>query len=165
MPIRVRRDAAPSGRQDAHSIIYDVTPFIRESVNEVFHTLRDAIILVAIVVLLFLQDWKAMMLPLIDVGVSLIGTFAVMQLLGFSLNNLTLFGLVLAIGIVVVDAIVVLENIERWLARGLTIRDATIQAMDEITGPIIAITLVLSSVFIPGRSSAASPGSSSASSR
>ncbi|MEI7687006.1 MAG: efflux RND transporter permease subunit, partial [Planctomycetota bacterium] len=132
-----------------YAIVYDVTPFIRESVNEVFHTLRDAIILVAIVVLLFLQDWKAVMLPLIDVGVSLVGTFAVVHWMGFSLNNLTLFGLVLAIGIVVDDAIVVLENIERWLARGLSIRDATIKAMDEITGPIIAITLVLSAVFLP----------------
>ncbi len=132
-----------------YAVVYDTTPFIRESVSEVLHTLRDAVILVAIVVLLFLQDWKAVMLPLIDVGVSLIGTFAVMKLMGFSLNNLTLFGLVLAIGIVVDDAIVVLENIERWLARGLNIRDATIKAMDEITGPIIAITLVLSSVFLP----------------
>ena len=131
------------------AIIYDVTPFIRESVDEVFHTLRDAVILVAIVVLLFLQDWKAVMLPLIDVGVSLVGTFAVMKLMGFTLNNLTLFGLVLAIGIVVDDAIVVLENIERWLAKGLGVRDATIKAMDEITGPIIAITLVLSAVFLP----------------
>jgi multidrug efflux pump subunit AcrB len=132
-----------------YAVVYDTTPFIRESVNEVVKTLRDAVILVAIVVLLFLQDWKAVLLPLIDVGVSLVGTFAVMKLLGFSLNNLTLFGLVLAIGIVVDDAIVVLENIERWLARGLSVRDATIKAMDEITGPIIAITLVLSAVFLP----------------
>src|SRR5581483_3008306 len=95
-----------------YEIVYDTTPFIRESVNEVFKTLRDAVILVAIVVLLFLQDWRAMILPMIDVPVSLIGTFAVMALLGFTLNNLTLFGLVLAIGIVVDDAIVVLENIE-----------------------------------------------------
>src|SRR6202042_308342 len=105
--------------------------------------------LVAIVVLVFLQDWKAVMLPLIDVAVSLIGTFAVMKMMGFTINNLTLFGLVLAIGIVVDDAIVVLENIERWLAKGLNVRDATIKAMDEITGPIIAITLVLSAVFLP----------------
>ncbi|CAN5426438.1 efflux RND transporter permease subunit [soil metagenome] len=132
-----------------YDAVYDTTPFIKESVNEVLKTLRDAIILVAIVVLLFLQDWKAVMLPLIDVAVSLIGTFAVMKLMGFSLNNLTLFGLVLAIGIVVDDAIVVLENIERWLAEGLSVRDATIKAMDEITGPIIAITLVLSCVFLP----------------
>ncbi len=132
-----------------YTIHYDTTPFIRESVNEVFHTLRDAVILVAIVVLLFLQDWKALLLPLIDVGVSLIGTFAVMSLMGFSLNNLTLFGLVLAIGIVVDDAIVVLENIERWLDKGLSVREATINAMNEITGPILAITLVLSSVLLP----------------
>jgi multidrug efflux pump len=132
-----------------YGIVYDITPFIRESVDEVIKTLVFAVILVGIVVLLFLQDWKAVMLPLIDVAVSLVGTFAVMKLMGFTLNNLTLFGLVLAIGIVVDDAIVVLENIERWLARGLSIRDATIKAMDEITGPIIAITLVLSAVFLP----------------
>ena len=129
--------------------VYDTTPFVRESVNEVFHTLRDAVILVAIVVLLFLQDWKSLLLPVIDVAVSLVGTFAVMKLMGFSLNNLTLFGLVLAIGIVVDDAIVVLENIERWLDKGLPVREATIKAMDEITGPILAITLVLSSVLLP----------------
>src|SRR5437588_12742546 len=132
-----------------YAIVYDTTPFIRESVNEVFHTLRDAVILVAIVILLFLQDWKALLLPVIDVAVSLVGTFAVMSLMGFSLNNLTLFGLVLAIGIVVDDAIVVLENIERWLDKGLPVREATIQAMNEITGPIFAITLVLSSVLLP----------------
>ncbi len=132
-----------------YQIVYDTTPFIRESVDEVFATLRDAVILVAIVVLVFLQDWKAMILPMIDVPVSLIGTFAVMSLLGFTLNNLTLFGLVLAIGIVVDDAIVVLENIERQIATGLDVRSATIKAMDEITGPVLAITLVLASVFIP----------------
>jgi multidrug efflux pump subunit AcrB len=132
-----------------YKIVYDTTPFIRESVNEVFHTLRDAVILVAIVVLVFLQDWKAMILPMIDVPVSLIGTFAVMALMGFTLNNLTLFGLVLAIGIVVDDAIVVLENIERLIATGLDARTATIKAMEEITGPVLAITLVLSSVFLP----------------
>jgi multidrug efflux pump subunit AcrB len=132
-----------------YRIAYDTTPFIRESVAEVFNTLRDAVILVAIVVLFFLQDWRAMILPMIDVPVSLIGTFAVMTLLGFTLNNLTLFGLVLAIGIVVDDAIVVLENIERLMATGLDARAATIQAMDEITGPILAITLVLCAVFVP----------------
>jgi multidrug efflux pump len=132
-----------------YRIVYDTTPFIRESVNEVFYTLRDAVILVAIVVLVFLQDWRAMILPMIDVPVSLIGTFAVMAAMGFTLNNLTLFGLVLAIGIVVDDAIVVLENIERLIATGLDPRTATIKAMDEITGPVLAITLVLSSVFIP----------------
>jgi multidrug efflux pump len=132
-----------------YRIVYDTTPFINESINEVFATLRDAVILVAIVVLFFLQDWKAMILPMIDVPVSLIGTFAVMTMLGFSINNLTLFGLVLAIGIVVDDAIVVLENIERQIATGLDPRTATIKAMDEITGPVLAITLVLSSVFVP----------------
>jgi multidrug efflux pump subunit AcrB len=132
-----------------YRIVYDTTPFIDESVNEVYKTLIEAMILVAIVVLLFLQDWRAMILPMIDVPVSLIGTFAVMALLGFTLNNLTLFGLVLAIGIVVDDAIVVLENIERLMATGLDARDATIKAMEEITGPVLAITLVLCAVFVP----------------
>jgi multidrug efflux pump subunit AcrB len=132
-----------------YAIVYDTTPFIKESVLEVFKTLAEAIALVVLVILFFLQDWRAVILPLIDVFVSLIGTFAIMAMLGFSLNNLTLFGLVLAIGIVVDDAIVVLENIERWLAKGLPVREATIHAMTEITGPIIAITLVLCSVFLP----------------
>ena len=130
-------------------IAYDTTPFIRESIGEVFHTLRDAVILVALVVLLFLQDWRAMILPMIDVPVSLIGTFAVMALMGYSLNNISLFGLVLAIGIVVDDAIVVLENIERQMAKGHDTRTATIKAMEEISGPIMAITLVLCAVFVP----------------
>src|SRR5580700_5758051 len=132
-----------------HATYYDTTPFIRESVDEVFHTLVESVILVAGVILLFLQDWKALLLPVIDMAVSLVGTFAVMQLMGFTLNTLTLFGLVLAIGIVVDDAIVVLENIERWLEKGLPVREATINAMNEITGPILAITLVLSSVLLP----------------
>ncbi len=132
-----------------YKIVYDTTVFIDESVHEVYKTLFEAFVLVFIVVLIFLQDWRATLMPMIDVPVSLIGTFAVMALLGFSLNNLTLFGLVLAIGIVVDDAIVVVENIERWMAKGLPPREATIKAMDEITGPVIAITLVLSSVFIP----------------
>ncbi|HZZ72311.1 MAG TPA: efflux RND transporter permease subunit, partial [Pirellulales bacterium] len=132
-----------------YGIVYDTTPFIRQSVEQVFHTLIEAVVLVTIVILIFLQDWRAMILPMIDVAVSLIGTFAVMLIMGFSLNNLTLFGLVLAIGIVVDDAIVVLENIERWLDKGEPVREATIHAMGEITGPIFAITLVLSSVFLP----------------
>jgi multidrug efflux pump len=132
-----------------YSIGYDTTPFIRESVNEVFRTLGESVILVSLVILLFLQDWKALLLPVIDVAVSLVGTFAVMGLMGFTLNNLTLFGLVLAIGIVVDDSIVVLENVERWLEKGLPVREATIRAMNEITGPIFAITLVLSSVLLP----------------
>jgi multidrug efflux pump len=133
----------------AYDIAYDTTPYIRESVVEVFNTLRDAILLVGLVVLVFLQDWRAMILPMIDVPVSLIGTLAVMFAMGFSLNNLTLFGLVLAIGIVVDDAIVVLENTERMIAKGYDSRTATIMAMDEITGPILAITLALCSVFVP----------------
>ncbi len=132
-----------------YRIVYDTTPYIRQSIDEVIHTLIEAVVLVAVVVLFFLQDWKAMILPMIDVPVSLVGTFAVLAVLGFSLNNLTLFGLVLAIGIVVDDAIVVLENIERLIGTGMDARSATIQAMDELTGPIIAITLVLASVFIP----------------
>ncbi|OHB67735.1 MAG: transporter [Planctomycetes bacterium RBG_13_63_9] len=139
--------AFPEGLE--YRIVYDTTPFIRESVDEVLKTLRDAVILVAIVVLFFLQDWRAMILPMIDVPVSLVGTFAVMAAMGFSLNNLTLFGMVLAIGIVVDDAIVVLENVERQMSLGLDAKNATIKAMSEITGPIIAITLVLSSVFLP----------------
>jgi multidrug efflux pump len=133
----------------SYDIAYDTTPFIRESIFEVGWTLITAVVLVGIVVLFFLQDWRAMILPMIDVPVSLIGTFAVMAAMGFSLNNLTLFGLVLAIGIVVDDAIVVLENTERMIAKGLDARTATIKAMDEITGPILAITLALCSVFVP----------------
>ena len=141
------KEQFPSGID--YKIIYDTTVFIDESVHEVYKTLFEAFVLVFIVVLIFLQDWRATLMPMIDVPVSLIGTFCVMALLGFSLNNLSLFGLVLAIGIVVDDAIVVVENIERWMAKGLPPREATIKAMDEITGPVIAITLVLSSVFIP----------------
>jgi multidrug efflux pump len=132
-----------------YRLVYDPTVFVQESMNAVFETLLEAFILVFIVVLIFLQDWRATLLPMIDVPVSLIGTLGVMAALGFSLNNLSLFGLVLAIGIVVDDAIVVVENIERWMAKGLEPREATLRAMAEITGPVIAITLVLSSVFIP----------------
>jgi multidrug efflux pump subunit AcrB len=146
---RMRELEARFPRGLHYAVVYDTTPFIRESVDEVFHTLRDSVILVSLVILLFLQDWKALLLPMIDVAVSLVGTFAVMSLMGFTLNNLTLFGLVLAIGIVVDDSIVVLENIERWLDTGLPVREATLKAMNEITGPIFAITLVLSSVLLP----------------
>jgi multidrug efflux pump len=141
------RQRFPQGLE--YQIVYDPTVFVRESVNAVVRTLIEAFVLVFIVVLIFLQDWRATLLPMIDVPVSLIGTFGVMAALGFSLNNLSLFGLVLAIGIVVDDAIVVVENIERWMAKGLDRREATLKAMAEITGPVIAITLVLSSVFIP----------------
>jgi hydrophobe/amphiphile efflux-1 (HAE1) family protein len=132
-----------------YQIVYDTTPFVRESVNEVFYTLRDAVILVSLVMLVFLQSWRAAIIPLIAVPVAIIGTFAVMAAFGFSLNNLSLFGLVLAIGIVVDDAIVVVENIERWLEQGLAPRDAARKAMDEVTGPVIAVGLVLFAVFIP----------------
>jgi multidrug efflux pump len=132
-----------------YQIVYDTTPFIRESILEVFKTLRDAIILVAVVMLVFLQSWRAALIPLIAVPVALVGTFAVMAAIDFSLNNLSLFGLVLAIGIVVDDAIVVVENVERWLERGLAPREAARKAMDEVTGPIVAIALVLTAVFVP----------------
>src|SRR6185369_6261009 len=132
-----------------YQIVYDTTVFIDESIHEVYKTLFEAIVLVFIVVLVFLQNWKATVIPMIAVPVSLIGTFAVMKLLGFSLNNLSLFGLVLAIGIVVDDAIVVVENVETWLGRGLAPRDATRKAMEEVTGPVIGIALVLCSVFVP----------------
>jgi len=132
-----------------YTIGYDTTPFIRESISEVYNTLLDAVILVAIVVLVFLQDWRAMILPMIDVPVSLIGTFGVMAATGFTLNNISLFGMVLAIGIVVDDAIVVLENIERQMAKGFEVRTATIKAMEEISGPIMGITLALCAVFVP----------------
>jgi multidrug efflux pump len=123
--------------------------FVNESIHSVIHTLIEAFILVFIVVLVFLQNWRATIIPMVAVPVSLIGTFAVMAMLGFSLNNLSLFGLVLAIGIVVDDAIVVVENVERWLAEGLSPRDAARKAMEEVTGPVIAIALVLCAVFVP----------------
>ncbi len=132
-----------------YEIVYDTTPFIKESILEVFKTLGDAIVLVALVVLIFLQSWRATVIPLIAVPVAIIGTFAVMAGVGFSLNNLSLFGLVLAIGIVVDDAIVVVENVERWLEQGLSPRDAARKAMDEVTGPVIAVALVLCAVFVP----------------
>ena len=132
-----------------YAIVYDTTPFIEESVNEVFHALRDAVILVAIVVLVFLQGWRAAVIPLVAVPVAVIGTFAAMAACGFSLNTLTLFGLVLAIGIVVDDAIVVVEAVEHHIEEGLSPRDAAIKAMDEVSGPVIAVGLVLTAVFIP----------------
>jgi hydrophobe/amphiphile efflux-1 (HAE1) family protein len=130
-------------------IVYDTTPFIQESINEVYYTLLLAVVLVALVVLAFLQNWRAVLIPLIAVPVAIIGTFAFMAALGYSLNNLSLFGLVLAIGIVVDDAIVVVENIQRWLEQGIEPREAAHRAMDEVTGPVIAIALVLFAVFVP----------------
>ncbi|HTN75613.1 MAG TPA: efflux RND transporter permease subunit, partial [Pirellulaceae bacterium] len=132
-----------------HEAGYDTTPFIRESVNEVFKSLRDAIILVALVVLVFLQGWRPAIIPLVAVPVAIVGTFAAMAVVGFSLNNLTLFGLVLAIGIVVDDAIVVVEAVEQHIEHGLAPRDAAIKAMEEVAGPVIAVGLVLTAVFLP----------------
>ncbi|MFO0088215.1 MAG: efflux RND transporter permease subunit, partial [Pirellula sp.] len=132
-----------------YKIVYDTTPFISESISEVFKALRDAIVLVAIVVLVFLQSWRATLIPLIAVPVAIIGTFAVMAGLGYSLNNLSLFGLVLAIGIVVDDAIVVVEAVEHSIEKGLSPREASRKAMSEVSGPIIAISLVLMCVFVP----------------
>ncbi len=132
-----------------YMIRYDTTPFIRESINEVFKTLLDSVMLVALVVLVFLQNWRSAIIPLIAVPVGIVGTFAVMLVMGFSLNNLTLFGLVLAIGIVVDDAIVVVESVEHHIEHGLKPRAATIKAMSEVSAPVIAVGLVLSSVFIP----------------
>ncbi len=131
------------------SIVYDPTQFVRESINAVIHTLLEAVALVVLVVIVFLQTWRASIIPLLAVPVSIVGTFAVMLGFGFSINTLSLFGLVLAIGIVVDDAIVVVENVERNIASGLSPHDATIQAMKEVSGPIIAIALVLCAVFVP----------------
>jgi multidrug efflux pump len=130
-------------------IALDMTPFIQESINEVIRTLLEAVLLVAAVVLLFLQNWRSALIPLVAVPVAVIGTFAVMAAIGFSLNNLTLFGLVLAIGIVVDDAIVVVEAIERQIEHGLTPHQAAHAAMDQVSGPVVAVALVLSAVFVP----------------
>jgi multidrug efflux pump len=132
-----------------YDISLDMTPFIRESIREVVYTLIEAIALVAIVVMLFLQNWRSALIPLVAVPVAVVGTFAVMALIGFSLNNLTLFGLVLAIGIVVDDAIVVVEAVEHHIEHGLSPRQAAHKAMRQVSGPVIAVALVLSAVFVP----------------
>ena len=130
-------------------VAFDTTPYTSESINEVVQTLRDAVILVAIVVLVFLQNWRSAIIPLVAVPVAIIGTFAAMKAIDFSLNNLTLFGLVLAIGIVVDDAIVVVEAVEHYMEQGLPPREATIKAMEMVSGPVIAVGCVLSAVFVP----------------
>ena len=141
------QDRFPAGlRAD---IVHDTTPFIEESQREVLRTLGIAVVLVTIVMLLFLQKWRATLIPLISVPVAIIGTLAFMEGLGFSLNSLSLFGLVLAIGIVVDDAIVVVENVERWIGEGLSPRAAAVKAMEEVTGPVIGVALVLCAVFVP----------------
>jgi len=132
-----------------YEIVYDTTQFVRSSIEAVVHTLLEAVALVVLVVIIFLQTWRASIIPLLAVPISVIGTFAVMHLFGFSINALSLFGLVLAIGIVVDDAIVVVENVERNIEAGLSPRDATYRAMREVSGPIIAIALVLIAVFVP----------------
>jgi len=132
-----------------YEVGYDTTPFIRESIREVFRSLRDSILLVSIVVFLFLQSWRAAIIPLAAVPVAIVGTFAAMAAVGYSVNLLTLFGLVLAVGIVVDDAIVVVEAVQHQLDLGFRTREATIRAMDQVTGPIIAVGVVLSFVFFP----------------
>jgi multidrug efflux pump len=132
-----------------YHIVYDTTGIVNESISAVVHTLFEAILLVVLVVILFLQSWRASVIPLIAVPVSLIGTFAVMLMMGFGLNNLTLFGMVLAIGIVVDDAIVVVENVERHIELGDAPREAAFKAMAEVTGPIVSTALVLCAVFVP----------------
>jgi multidrug efflux pump len=132
-----------------YTIVYDPTVFVRHSIDAVIHTLIEAVILVVLVVIVFLQTWRASIIPLLAVPVSIVGTFAIMLPMGFSINVLSLFGLILAVGIVVDDAIVVVENVERNIEEGKSPRDATIQAMKEVTGPIIATSLVIAGVFIP----------------
>jgi hydrophobe/amphiphile efflux-1 (HAE1) family protein len=137
----------PSGIERA--IVYNPTEFIQESVNAVIETIGEAVILVVLVVILFLQTWRAAVVPIVAIPVSLVGTFFFMGLFGFTLNNLSLFGLVLAIGIVVDDAIVVVENVERNIESGLSPRDAAYKSMDEVGGALVAIALVLCAVFVP----------------
>ncbi|CAG9181173.1 multidrug efflux RND transporter permease subunit OqxB12 [Cupriavidus laharis] len=132
-----------------YSIVYDPTQFVRHSIEAVVHTLFEAIALVVLVVILFLQTWRASIIPLLAVPVSIVGTFGLMHAFGFSINALSLFGLVLAIGIVVDDAIVVVENVERNIEEGLSPKEATYKAMREVSGPIIAIALTLIAVFVP----------------
>jgi multidrug efflux pump len=141
------KDRFPAGVD--YQIVYDTTPFIRESVAEVFATLRDAVLLVALVMLVFLQDWRSAVIPLAAVPVAIVGTFGVMALTGFSLNTLTLFGLVLAVGIVVDDAIVVVEAVQHHIEGGLPPKEATAKAMGEVSGPVVAVGLVLAAVFVP----------------
>ncbi len=140
----------PAEMDLAYDTAYDTTLFVNESIKEVIKTLVEAMVLVFLVVYLFLKDWRATLIPCLAVPVSIIGAFAGMEVMGFSINTLTLFGLVLAIGMVVDDAIVVIENVERIMhEENLPVREATIKAMDEVSGPVVAIVLVLCSVFVP----------------
>lgn len=140
----------PPSMDMEYKVAYDTTLFVKESIKEVIHTLLEAMVLVFLVVYLFLKDWRATLIPCLAVPVSIIGAFAGMKLFGFSINTLTLFGLVLAIGMVVDDAIVVIENVERLMSEEkLPVKEATIKAMEEVSGPVVAIVLVLCSVFVP----------------
>jgi multidrug efflux pump subunit AcrB len=132
-----------------YSIVYDTSAFVEASVEEVIHTFFEALALVLVVVFLFLQNWRTTLIPMLAVPVSLVATFAAFQVLGFSINTLSLFGMVLAIGIVVDDAIVVVEAVEHNMGAGLNVRDATIKAMEEVQGPVVAIALILAAVFVP----------------
>ncbi len=132
-----------------YDIIYNPTDFIQQSVDAVVTTIFEAVVLVVLVVILFLQTWRAAIIPIVAIPVSLIGTFFLLAAFGFSLNNLSLFGLVLAIGIVVDDAIVVVENVERNMAKGLSPREAAYRTMEEVGGALVAIALVLTAVFVP----------------
>ena len=132
-----------------YSMPFDTTTFVKTSINEVFMTLIEAGVLVLVVIVIFLQDWRATLVPATTIPVTIIGAFAAMAALGFTINLSTLFGIVLAIGIVVDDAIVIVEGVARHIERGLSAHDAAVKAMDELIGPVIGITLVLMSVFIP----------------
>lgn len=137
----------PSGVD--YEVTIDNTTFIRTSVNAVYHTIFEAVVLVVFVILLFLQSWRAAVIPLTAIPVSLIGTFGFMDMFGFSINNISLFGIVLAIGIVVDNAIVIVENVERNMKLGMSVKEATRQTMSHVQNALIAITLVLSAVFVP----------------
>src|SRR6201999_3193543 len=137
----------PRGIQ--YEIGYNPTGFIADSIHELVKTIYEAMVLVVVVVVVFLQGWRPSIIPILAIPVSLVGTMAVMAALGFSINNLSLFGLVLAVGVVVDDAIVVVENVERHMAEGKSAREATLLTMQEVGGALIAIALVLASVFVP----------------
>ncbi len=147
--IKLKELSAAFPHDLTYDVVHDNTVFVKASLHEVVHTFFEALLLVLVVVFLFLQSWRATLIPMLAVPVSLIGTFAVFTLLGFTINTLTLFGMVLAIGIVVDDAIVVVEAVEHHMAHGLCARDATIRAMEEVSGPVVAIALILAAVFVP----------------
>ena len=132
-----------------YASVYNTTEFVQQAINSVYHTLFEAAILVLIVIMVFLQNFRAMLVPATTVPVTIIGAFAAMAALGFSINLMTLFALILAIGIVVDDAIIIVENASHYIEKGLSPKDAAIKAMSELTGPVIGITLVLTAVFLP----------------